>query len=323
MNEWDQWARRPGSPEPTRTPPDPEARRRAQRLVVALILAFAVGVVGYRAIMGAGLDQTAALFVGLPALLAIAVATSRPARTVTGLILKVMTVALLLSGILLGETMICLVVAAPLVWLVGVAVGVPIDMSRRRRARGRGQGPLAVVGLVLLASLEGAVPGLHFPTAGAVEAVRVLDASPAQVEAALAATPRFDTPMPTLLRIGFPRPVDARGEGLDVGDRRRVRFVGDDHHGRTHVGDLVLEVSESAPGRVVFTLVSDHTRVAQWLRWSRAEVEWTPMGGRTRVRWRLEYERRLAPFWYFRPVQHVTAHAAAGWLIDTVATPRD
>lgn len=303
-------------------PPDPAATRRAQRATVGLAAALAVGMLGYRAVMGAGLDQTAALFVGLPAVLAITVAFTPPARTVTGLILKTMTLGMLLSGILLGETLVCILVAAPLVYLVGIAIGVPIDVSRRRGARGRpARGPLAVVGLVLIAGLEGVAPGFEFPAAGSVTVTRQVDAAPQAVAAALAATPRFEEPLPLRLRVGFPHPVAASGSGLRVGDRRQVIFVGDDHHGATHVGALQLQVVESEPGRVVFAVMEDDTRVAHWLRWSRAEVTWEAAGSGTQVSWTSEYERQLAPAFYFHPLQHQAARLATGYLIDVAATP--
>jgi hypothetical protein len=172
-----------------------------------------------------------------------------------------------------------------------------------------------------MASLEGVAPGVEFPRAGSVEVIRHVAVAPSAVEAALAAAPRFEAPLPVLLRLGFPRPVRASGHGLDLGDRRRVTFVGDAHHGRTHIGDLVLEVVVAEPGRVAFEVVEDGTRVAQWLRWRRAAVTWTPDGSGTRVSWRLDYERQLAPAWYFGPVQHGAARLAAGYLIDAVATP--
>lgn len=307
---------------PTRTPPDPGATRRAQSAVATVAIALAVGNLGYRAVMEGGLDQTAALFVGLPAILAIAVAGTAPARTVTGLILKVMTLGLLLGGVMLGETLICLVVAAPLVYLVGIAVGLPIDASRRRRARGEpSRGPLLLVGVVLLFSVEGAMPGVAVEPNATVSVVRHVDAAPHAVAGALAATPRFDRALPLPLRIGFPRPVAAAGDGLHVGDRRRVTFVGDDHYGATHVGDLHLEVVGREPGRVVFDVVADDTRVAQWLRWQRADVSWTADGSGTRVSWTLYYERQLSPAWYFAPVQHGATWFAAGYLVDSLATP--
>lgn len=313
---------RPTEREATRPAPDPVAVRRARAAVIGVAGGLAVCTLVYRGIMDAGLDQTAALFVGLPAILAITVAMTPPAKSVTGLILKTMTLGLLLAGILVGETLVCLVVAAPLVYLVGLAVGVPMDIRRRRRAQGQAaRGPLSIVGLVLFASMEGVIPGTQPDTTGSVTVVEHVDASPAAVAAALARTPRFVQPLPLPLRVGFPRPVAADGGGLDVGDRRRITFVGDAHHGQTHSGDLDLQVTQRGPGMVIFRTVRDDTRTAQWLRWESAEVTWWGDGSGTRVSWTLHYERQLSPSWYFAPVQLVAAGLAASYLIDTTATP--
>ena len=322
-DDWNRWARRPGPTDPTRVPPDPAMTWWSKQVLIAIIVGLAVTVAVYRLVADRSLDQSAVLFVGVPAIAAIVVASSRPAVTVTGLLIKVATLLMLMSGIVLGETLVCMLMASPLVFLVCALVGVPIDVARRRRRQNRPhQGPYAIVALVLLASLEGAVPGLAAPAAGVAGAARDVHASPAQVEAALAAEPRFDRALPLFLRAGFPRPVHATGSGLHLGDRRVIRFVGDDHHGTTHTGDLVLQITERSPGRVVFTVVSDDTRVAQWLRWSRAEVTWRTAGdGGTRVRWHLDYERQLAPVWYFGPLQRYAASLAAGYLADTLSTP--
>jgi hypothetical protein len=148
-----------------------------------------------------------------------------------------------------------------------------------------------------------------------------VEAAPAAVIEALSATPRFTQPLPLALRAGFPRPVAATGGGLGTGDERRITFVGDDHHGTTHTGDLHLRVTERSAEHATFAVVADHTRVAHWLRWQRAEVRWEPSGSGTTVTWKLTYERQLAPGWYFAPLQHAAARVAAGYLIDAAATP--
>ena len=309
-------------PKPTRIPPDPAAIKRARGTVIAIAIALVGCSIGFRAVQGFGLGQTAVLFVGLPAILAIAVAMTPPARTVTGLIFKTSTVVMLLAGILLGETLICMVIASPLVYLVGVAVGAPMDRARRARARGEsGHAAYAIVGIVLLAGLEGAVPGLDLPRDASVTVTRHVAGTPDEVAAALATTPDFRTPRPALLRIGFPRPVRARGEGLAVGSRRWITITGSDHYGTTHTGDLVMEVTARGRRRVEFTAVHDSSRVADWLRWERADVTWEPEGDGTRVSWTLHYERQLAPSWYFGPVQRGAATLSAAYLIAAAATP--
>ena len=308
---------------PTRVAPDPDATRRAQRLVIALAVALMGGSVGMRLISGMGLQQSAVLFIGLPAVLAIAVARTKPAQTVTGLIFKTAMIVLLLASILFGETLICILIASPLVFLICTLVGAPIDAHRRMRAQGRRTTKYpAMIGLVLLASLEGAVPGFEMPREASVTVTRHVHASPGEVAAALARRPDFSRERPRLLQIGFPRPTGAWGSGLSVGDRRYVEITGDGHYGTTSVGHLVMEVTRRTPNAVRFATVSDTTRVAEWLGWKTSDVSWTPSAvGGTDVTWTVQYERKLAPFWYFDPIQRAAVSATGGYLIDSLATP--
>src|SRR5690349_23642979 len=96
---------------------EPRARWRITRnqwTLAAVILALAVAGVLYRVLVLHKLEQTAALFIGLPAVLAIILALTPQAKSATGMIMKVMTIALLMSGPILGEGFICIIMAAPL-----------------------------------------------------------------------------------------------------------------------------------------------------------------------------------------------------------------
>jgi hypothetical protein len=146
----------------------------------------------------------------------------------------------------------------------------------------------------------------------------VVTAAPAMVEQALARSPQFERSLPQFLRLGFPRPVSASGSGLDPGSQRRVHFAG----GEGHPGDLVATVIASEPGRVKMAIVSDGSHIAHWLAWTEADVTWQPLdAGHTRVRWTLSYRRLLDPAWYFGPWERLAVRQAAGYLIDTQATP--
>jgi hypothetical protein len=283
--------------------------------LAAVIGVFAAGVAGYHLVRAGGLGQTAALFIALPATLAFTlVLTVRP-RTATGMIMLMITVALLLSGVLVGEGIICIVMASPLAYLVGLLVGLSVDAARRHRGR---RAPMAIVmPALLLAGLEGVTPYTSLPREGVVSAARTVAADPAGIERALAATPAFDRPRPAFLRMGFPEPVGTGGSGLAVGDRRVIRFAGE--HGP---GEMILVVTARGPGRVTFGIVRD-TALGYWLRLHSAEVTWASAGpGRTRVRWTLRYRRLLDPGWYFGPMESYGLGQAAGYLIETLAVPR-
>src|SRR5205823_1254307 len=97
----------------SRLPPDVEqvesnaASLKARTTLAALIGAVAIASVAYRVIVAGGLQQTAALFVGIPALLAIVVVFTVSPRSAVGVACKAVTVGLLVSVLFLGEGFLC------------------------------------------------------------------------------------------------------------------------------------------------------------------------------------------------------------------------
>ncbi|XAM00539.1 methyltransferase [Phycisphaeraceae bacterium D3-23] len=295
--------------------PPPPAVSSAQWTLAGIITALTVFILGYRLLVLNNLYQTSAFFIGLPALLAITLALTTRAKTATGICFKVTTMTLLISGIFLGEGFICCVMMAPLFFIVAGIIGMVIDHYHYRPKSGRLR--LLLLPLLLLMALEGVSERLSFSPHATASATRLVDAPPHAVREQLANTPRFDRPMPALLQAGFPTPLEARGQGLNIGDSRNV-VMG--VHG--HTGELALAVTENSEQHIRFKTLSDTTKISEWLAWRSATVELQPVGeSQTRVTWTLHYERRLAPAWYFGPFQKIATTLAAGSLIDNLATP--
>ena len=305
-------------PEDHRIPQTSSRIAGAQWALAGIIVALALGMVVYRLLQAEKLNETAALFIGLPTIIALALALTPRAKSATGMIMKGMTIALLLSGPVLKEGMLCIIMASPLFYLVGAIVGLAIDRDRKRRQQGNSS-PLYASVLIplLLASMEGVTPALSMPTAVAVRAERSVLASPRAVEAKLTSTSEFDRPLPLFLQMRFPAPTSADGEGLSVGDRRRMLYQRGER-----VKELVFVVAERSPGYVRFQAVSDTTKIGEWLTWRAAEVRWAGNDdGTTQVEWTLHFDRKLSPAWYFGPLETYGASEAAGYLIDALATP--
>jgi len=290
----------------------------AQLTVAASIAVLATAGVFYHLTHHTSWSQTALFYLGLPAILAIGLVLTRPARSITGTIMKVLTVGLLLSPLVLREGVLCVLLAAPLFYLVGAGVGLIADALRDRDGRVTRRSALALAPLALLLS-EGVTPATTLDGAERVVAVRTVAASPGEVRDALAATPCFHAvPRPWTLD-QFPRLDSVSGSGLRPGDRRAMSFTGP--HG---TGTLVLTVAATGPGRVTFTVASDTSPMAHWWSLYTAEVRWAAAGpDRTAVSWTLKYVRLLAPAAYFGPIERVAAREAAAYLIDAVATPHD
>ena len=226
-----------------------------------------------------------------------------------------MALALLIVSPLVGEGYVCILFAAPLFLVIGLVVGLIADSTRERRTR-----TLSCVALIFLPMmLEGVVPQLTWNRTESAEATLMVEASTPEVETALAASPHIGTVLPRFLRIGFPRPLEAHGAGLALGDSRTIHFSGAEGD---PPGDLVMRVAETRPGYVRFETVSDGSKLTQWLHWRSSEVTYAPVDAtRTSVTWRITFDRKLDPYWYFTPWEKFAVHEGAGYLIRANAVP--
>jgi hypothetical protein len=299
---------------------------RARIGVAALIGAVAVGVVTYRLIALQGLKQTAALFVGIPALVAITVVFAVSPRSATGVACKAVTIGLLVSLLFLGEGMVCVMMSAPLFYAIAVAIASGMEAVQRRRNKATTLFSCAFLVVLVPMSLEGVTPMMTVTRDASVTETRIVHASSQEIARAMFAAPRFDRRLPLYLRAGFPRGVATRIERRPGGAMRwlieirggEMRLNGME----ARSGVLALALEEARPGSVRWRAVSDTSHMTHFLTWQESVVVWEPVGAdTTKVTWTLRYRRGLDPAWYFGPWERYAARLAAGYLIDAVATP--
>lgn len=305
---------------------DSTAASRARLVVVGCIAAVAIASVAYRLILEHRLEQSAALFVGIPSILAIVVVLAVSPRSAVGVACKAVTVGLLVSMIFLGEGVICVLMSAPLFYVVGVAIATAMQRARERAAGPTGLFFSSLIALATVPfSLEGTVAPLTVDRHESVSATRVVPAPADAVGHALFAPPRFDRAVPAYLGIGFPRATALRVERSGDLARWIVRIRGGEWRLdgiEPRIGELALTLEEQRPGFVRWHVVSDSSHTTHYLMWRDSRVEWEPIDARTtRVTWTLDYDRSLDPAWYFGPWERYAARLAAGYLIDAVATP--
>lgn len=294
---------------------DLEIPKTPRKILIFFILAVSAGSLLYRYLMHEHLWQTSAMFIGIPAVLAILLSLAPPVETATGGIVKGLTLALLIVAPLLGEGYLCILFAAPIFYTVGIVVGSIVDYRREKR-----DGTLMCVAALLVPfCLEGVVPELTFSRGQTVEAIRIVEGSTDDVQRALSSGLRVRTALPRFLRIGFPQPLSASGAGLNEGDLRIIHFAGAEGD---PPGDLIMKVAESNPGHVRFITVSDGSKLTQWIRWRDSDVTWRSLDSRhTEVRWRIDFDRQLDPAWYFTPWERIAVAKAASFLIEANARP--
>ena len=293
--------------------------------LAATIAAVAIASILYRQVAHWALEQTAALFVGVPALLAIVVVFAVSPRSAVGVACKAVTIGLLTSLVFLWEGVLCVLMSAPLFY--AVAVYVTGFIAHTRTDYDNPQSWVSCIALLAVVpmSLEGVSDRTSLNRHEEVTVTRTVTAGAQEVERALFEPPRFDRAMPLYLRAGFPRPVSTRVERSNGPSRWVVRLRGGEmklNGMEPRAGDLVLELVESRPGFLRWRAVSDDSHMTHFLSWEESTVEWQPAGdGNTQVTWTLRYRRGLDPAWYFGPWQRYAAGLAARYRVDAVATP--
>jgi len=317
-------ARRPSSRDADQ-PAQDDAARRARIGAAALITAVAIGSIAYRLIVLGGLQQTAALFIGIPSILAVVVVFGVSPRSATGVACKAVTVGLLVSLLVLGEGMLCIAMSAPLFYAVAIVIAKTSEMLQRRQNRQTTLFSSLLLLAVIPMTLEGVLPVSTISRDDTVTRTRVVHATSKRIENALRQKPRFDRKIPFYLRIGFPRPILTEIEKTPNGTRWLIRFRGGEMRitgVEPQTGDLVLMLEEEQPGYVRWQAVSDSSHMTHFLRWREITAEWSPIDAEnSQVTWTIRYERGLDPAWYFGPMERYAVRLAAGYLIDSVATP--
>ena len=286
------------------------------------VLAISIGIVFYLVLERNGLKDTAALYVGLPILLALILALTEKSGTTAMSCVKATTIFLLLSIPVLQEGFICVAMAAPILISLAALMGYLFEKAKdayQQRATLRTSAPIILLGLL---ALEGTHEALTFDRFNEVQASRITVATAEQIESWLERTPNFTHPAPMVTRI-FPGPVAVQGRGLNIGAKRSIDLVYNKHvFFNAHSGSTEFEVVEHGPTHVRFRLTKDTSYIANYLRWRYSEVSWQTLdNGKTRVIWRLGYERKLDPIWYFGPLQSIYTRLCAGYLLDNLIAP--
>jgi hypothetical protein len=309
----------------TEQPAQHAGATRARIGLASLIAAVAIGCIVYRLIVRGGLQQTAALFIGIPAILAVVVVFGVSPRSATGVACKAVTIGLLVSLLFLGEGMLCIVMSAPLFYVVAIVVAQAAEAIQRRQNR-----QTTLLSSVLLLAfvpmtLEGVLPFTTINRQDTVTRSKVVHATSESVQHALHQQPRFDRTIPFYLRTGYPRPISTTIDSTPNGTRWVIRFRGGEMRItgiEPQAGDLVLILEEEHPGYIRWRAISDSSHMTHFLRWREITAEWSPVDSEnSRVTWTIRYERGLDPAWYFGPMEHYAVGLAADYLIDSVATP--
>lgn len=212
----------------------------------------------------------------------------------------------------------CLAVLAALVAILAFAILLIFKLGRviLRKLRGSNDdgsqtrfydvaSMILVMTVLGIASLEGVTNAFSFATRNSTTATRLINAPDEQVWDTMetATSPQFA--LPKFLQI-FPQPVDVViDQGTSLGALRQVAF-----RGREGAGDLTLRVVTRTDDRAVFAVLSDTSPIANWVSHRFITYHVNPVPNGTVLNVTLEFDRELAPSWFFTPLTNVAGYFA-------------
>jgi len=279
-----------------------------QKALYGVVAILAVASLVYRGISYYGLETTSFLFVGIPAIIAIAVIRvfERP-KTAYGAIFQVITIFFLLSAVLMGEGVVCIIMAAPIFYGVGAIIGLIVELLRKRD-----QANLQAVFILPFLFIAGEghkifkqPPLRTITTTQIVSAQHSLDN--------LNTPPNFMEDLPLFFQMGFPKPIAIEGEGLEQGSLRKIQFESN----TKGIGTLSLQIKKRSENHVVFKMVEDDSHINHWMRWHEITVSLHPNNDGTKtLNWTTQYYCTLGPSWYFEPIEYAAINISNQHLIN-------
>jgi hypothetical protein len=225
------------------------------------------------------------------------------------------------AGVIVGVIM-CLAIVALIIFTIGFLIywlfrGGAMLFKLGRKDKGPPNSKLndlatltIVLGSVFALSLEGVTQTLSFSASESAVSRHVVKADVARVWMAAATATSPDVPLPAMLRI-IPQPVKIlTDEGIDLGARRIVQIAG-----REGSGELSMRVIRRTNTDAEFEVLSDTSPVSMWIAARSLTFRVESIEGKTQLSVSSQYDRLLAPAWFFRPFMGVAAHFA----VDTLA----
>lgn len=278
--------------------------------LIGLVIVLAIGSGVYRLIVYTGYDSSGILFIGLPAILAVLLIAAPNMTSPSAQVFKGITIFLLIVGVMAWEGAICILMAAPLFYLMGFVI---LGLSRLARRRDKLRS-VALIPITLM-SMEGLNQNLSFSRENEVIIRRTIEMSEEEFLAKISMAPVVDLTLPAFFQLGFPHPVEVTASG-DFSGRDRTNYVivfsgPDDLENRLEVAGQRAERQQ-----IDFAFEKNNTKIASWLVWEAARISWEVDDEKLVLCFHQTYRRILDPYWYFNPIQHYAVKLAGNYLLD-------
>jgi len=259
-----------------------------------------------------GIDGSALLYIGIPTFIAIAFAHTSSSKSVMGSTLKAITFVILISGPLLQEGFICMVMAAPILYIVGALAAWPFDHYRKKKSNASRVNTFILPTVLVFMSMEGIFDETSFNRLNTVEHTQVINGSIEDVKRKIATSRPLEKPDSLFVRL-FPQPDIIHADGIAMGDQHWVDIsylkwiYWNEKRGQVH-----FEVTQHLDNFIRFSPVKDDSYLSSYLTWKDTTISMQAVSeNTTQVTWRISFQRDIDPAWYAQPLQRYAMTVAA------------
>ncbi len=276
--------------------------------LIIIVAVLAITSLTYRLIDYNSFEQTSILFVGLPALLTILVIKyAKTPKTAYGVVFRIITLFLLMSSILLGEGIVCVLFAAPIFYGVSAIIVSIYEYQKKNR---KINSILIIPVLILLSQLSEIK---STPPNQTIQVSKVFFHN-INLQEDISKSPDLSTNLPYFFKLGFPKPVGIKVQGTDIGDEINISFKST----TKGVGVLSLRIVSCNKNQVVLEVAKDESHINHWLTWEKILIEVKQFGNhQSEVTWTTSYTCDLGPQWYFTPLENYAVRLMNLHLINT------
>lgn len=228
-------------------------------------------------------------------------------------------IVMLSTSLILFEGFLCVLMFLP-IYVVFAMLVVALDKPTTASGQGRTLRSSLIPIIVVLVSLDG-IGNVGPDRQALVSRTAVLRLTPDQIRANIIDHAYPDTGRSAFLSL-FPRPVSVDAKSMEIGARhvahmeyRRWGLAGIN----VHRGQTVLEITNSGPDKIQAQFVYDDSYLSHYMKLQNWSMELTPLGpGQTQVTLTLGYERKLAPGWYFGPLQKRAVEEGLDYVLSQI-----
>jgi len=289
-------------------------------LVIAILLSAFTGIV-ISLMRRRGIDGSALLYIGIPTFIALSFAftSTSSSKTIMGSTLKAITFIILISGPLLQEGYVCMIMAAPILYIIGALAAWPFDHYRKKKQNGSKLNMIILPALLVFMSMEGVIDETSFNRFNTVEYEQIINSSVADVKKRMGASRPLEAPNSLFAKI-FPRPNEINANGIDVGDTMWVdvsyfKWI----YWNEKRGQVQYKVIENKDNYFKFRPTADNSYFSSYMTWKDTIVILQPVSkNKTKVTWRISFQRDIDPAWYAQPLQRYAVTAAAKVLVESL-----